>query len=290
MAKVVITFRGTKSEAAARLKRIGPMLAGKITDPTGMVEQMKVDVALDLMGKIHDAYVLKSGGGTDEMGITWPPLAATTLALRQKGHGTQRDILSRLGRMAAGLPKYRQRLIRRQYLSLRSVYEANALGSTAGRAARRFARRLTHIMGRHLPAGRVKKLLGELREQKPARSKKLAGLGSFAMILRVTGDLLNSLSPTFAGRSALRSAPGSIFITSNKRTRNGLHLLTLHNSDKPRKKKKDGTDRLPRRQVLPDVAHPIPERWKRDMAKVMEDRLTDPRFLLAVLGSKASGG
>lgn len=277
-----IEWHGTKAELLARLRQLPRTLTGSDPDSTGVVDAAGLRTGGVLLSHIQGAYETKSEGGTDEMGIQWPPLAASTLALRRKVTGAKS--LAKLRATLTALPAYRRQLIKIQRDRLLEVYRS-APGS---RVQRRQALRFLRLMQPHLAPSRYRKLVSEIKDQKPAKGAALAFSGAFAVILRDTGGLFNSLSPTITPDTVLAAGPGSITVGSNKTTASGLNLLDLHDSDQPRAKKKDGTDRLPRRQVLPDAAHPIPQAWWADMVAAYASGLNQREFWVSYLGPKAS--
>src|SRR5438105_8103086 len=84
---VKIIWTGTRAELDEALAHLGKVLTGQEPDPTGLVEDMQLRLGATLLSRIKDAYVTKSEGGTDEMGISWPALSPATLALRRKVTG-----------------------------------------------------------------------------------------------------------------------------------------------------------------------------------------------------------
>jgi|LakMenE01Jun11ns_1017448.scaffolds.fasta_scaffold9487815_2 hypothetical protein len=61
------------------LVNIGNYVAGKIPDEHGIAKAFWSALASYLFHKIHEAYIIKSHGGTDELGNSWPPLAERTI-------------------------------------------------------------------------------------------------------------------------------------------------------------------------------------------------------------------
>ena len=275
-----IQWRGTRADLIAALRSLPRTLTGVQPDATGVAEGSALRMGGVLLSKIQEAYETASEGGTNELGIAWAPLAPSTLALRNKGTGTK--TLSKLRGQLLHLPSHRKRLIQIQRNRLLKVYEVG------GASQRRQALRFLKAMQPFISKARFQKLTREIKTQKPARGAQLAFSGGFATILRDTGGLFNSLSPKVGPDTVLAFAPGSITVGSNKTTPSGLNLLELHDSDKPRKKKKDGTDRLPRRQVLPDSAHPIPQQWWDEMLAAYLTAVNQRGFWLAYLGQRAS--
>lgn len=277
-----IAWRGSKADLVARLRELPRTLTGAEPDHSGVVDAAGLRTGGVLLSHIQGAYETKSEGGTDEMGIQWEPLAASTLALRRKVTGAKS--LGKLRATLTALPAHRKRLIQVQRNRLLEVYR-NDPGS---RAQRRQALRFLKLMQPYLTPSRFKKLTSEIKAQKPAKGAALAFSGAFAVILRDTGGLFNSLSPTVTADTVLAAGPGSITVGSNKTTASGHNLLDLHDSAQPRKQKASGGDRLPRRQVLPDAAHPIPPQWWADMVAAYAGGLNQREFWVSYLGNQAS--
>ena len=107
---------------------------------------------------------------------------------------------------------------------------------------------------------------------------KAAVSGKFHRILLVTGRMRGSVNPGDPD-NILRTGPGYVEIGS------GVGYFKYHNSDKPRRKNADGTDRLPRRQVLPDRTFPAD--WLAAAYRVLREGLRDPVFWSMYLAGKA---
>jgi hypothetical protein len=86
MSSATLTYRGAQDDLRAECARLPAIIVGHEPDPTGRIDAAKQRMAEMLLEKIHEAYEVKKTGGTDEMGITWPPLAPSTV--RRKGHAT----------------------------------------------------------------------------------------------------------------------------------------------------------------------------------------------------------
>lgn len=282
-----IVYHGSREKLVRRLHEFVATMAGKRPDDTGVARDILESMALELLGKITTDFVTKSEGGTGEDGVQWKPLSPVTLALRRKGPGKAiKGLIADLPR----IPKSRQKLIAIQYKKLLTVYRASAQKSRVGLADRAYARRLLDLMKPYLTPTRYKKTLATLKKDLPVeRAKTQALLGAMALILRDTGRFLNSLSPKIVSSDRiLRVMPGAVAVGSNVTTRSGLNLLNLHTSDKPRKKKKDGTDKLPRRQILPDAAKPMPVKWQRSIAARGVEAMRSPDVWIRFLGRDAS--
>jgi hypothetical protein len=274
-----ILFRGTKQEAINKVREFVRAMAGK--GPSPAVEGLLLRLGTTLLGKIQESFVQKSEDGTDAMGVQWQPLSPVTLALRRKGTGPK--LAARLKREIPKLSRTRQALIRSHYDRLYRLYRADKASDRASASSRKHARHLLELMKPALSPTRYKKLKGQLEKDLPnPRAKQTALLGAFALILRDTGRLLNSLSPQIASPDRiLRFMPGAVAVGSN------VSYLKYHQSDKARQKKKDGTDKLPRRQILPDKAKPIPASWWKALSESLGRGLKEPATMLAILGPNA---
>lgn len=269
-------FYGTREDLMNRLRSFAGVMSGRVSDSTGVAEEFLNVGALIILGKIQEAFVTKSEGGRDEMGIQWPPLSPVTLALRNKT--ATGKVLARMTALTSKLPRHRQKQVSAQYFRLMSVYRAGAEGSMSGLAARNHARRLLELMKPAMSPTGYTKLKRELKEQKADRAHKLATAGAMALILRVSGELLRTFSPEYQHPMRLLVVrPGSIVIGCR------VSWFKYHQSKKPRKLKKDGTPKLPRRQILPDAEHPIPKRWKREVHRAWKKTLGRTNLLARFL-------
>lgn len=277
-----IRWHGTKAELLARIRQFGGVFAGKIPDDGGSAAELLQAVGMTLLGEIQDAYEKKAEGGRDAMGIQWAPLAASTLALRRTAGGAGQA--AKLRQMFARLPDTRKRLVAVQYHRLLNLYKAEQRQSRSGAASRATARRLLELIRPFISPTRYAQTQKRLVELHNGKAKQAAVLGAYSLILRDTGRLFNSLSPQLngGGDGVLAAAPGAVSIGSN------VDYLRYHQSSAPRRMKKDGTPRLPRRQVLPDAATPIPEEWWRRMHETFGRGLRSEQFWRWFLGDKAS--
>lgn len=98
----IIQVRGNKAEIIKSLQRIPMMLSGKANDPNRLNQVHHVAYGRALLEKIHEAFLIKSAGGTDEMGYKWPPLKPETIAARPVAKGDLKK-LGAGGRRVRGL-------------------------------------------------------------------------------------------------------------------------------------------------------------------------------------------
>lgn len=101
-ARTTVTFRGTKRELHARMRNLPKYIDGKLPDIYGFGRLFKTRLIYFLFQRIHDAYLVKSEGGTDDAGIKWPPLKQSTIAQRPLVRG-DKIRLGILGKRQRGL-------------------------------------------------------------------------------------------------------------------------------------------------------------------------------------------
>ncbi|MGE3410127.1 MAG: hypothetical protein AB7I37_25310 [Pirellulales bacterium] len=80
MPRYVIYTRLSRSELKARLAQLPRILSGHVTDSLGIARGFKLRLAVAWLSKIKQAFIVKARGGTDECGISWPPLSPKYLA------------------------------------------------------------------------------------------------------------------------------------------------------------------------------------------------------------------
>jgi hypothetical protein len=263
-----LRYRGSRQELMVDLARLPGILTGRLPDPGGVAKALMIAMGMVLLSRIKEAYVIKSRGGVDAMGIYWPPLAASTLAGRRKGRMSIRQMNQKL----AGLSPERRALV-----------EAHAARTSAA-IDKQLAWERIDLLRR-----RKGKLTARDRAMLSLKRKKLTLATAFAEILRDTGRMLNSLSPeviTATGGGGddtiMRTGPGWLEVGSN------VEYFAYHNSDKPRRKNADGSDRLPRRQVLPDNVGQIPAAWIAEMGDAARKTMRTAEFWRLLLGAKVA--
>lgn len=269
-------FRGSRAELQAALAHLPAVLTGRAPDPSGAVEQLKIRMAMVLLARVKAAFVVKAGGGADEMGISWPSLAPATLALRRTNVGAK--ALQRANERYKTLPADQQKLLATHAASLSRAVTGK------DRAARATALRILEKRNR---LGLVSKAYYKVKKRlltgqmNPTELALHIFVGKAAQILRDTGRMMNSLGPALGGDTILRTGPGWVEVGSN------VEYFVFHQSARPRKLKKDGTPRLPRRQILPDNMAQVPRAWLDDMMRELQRGLKSQEFWRAFLGSKA---
>lgn len=267
-------FYGSRAQAVAAVYRLVRILTGRESDPGRIAEGLLLRMGLTVLGKIQDAYVVKSEHGIDEMGIQWPELSPVMLALRSRTGDSSARVVTRLKKQMASLSGPRRKLIELHYRRLLELYESPERGEATGSKARRHARFLLQKMRPFIPTARYEKIARELRGPlKRTLAERLATAHAFALILRDTGYMLGTLSPQINSPDRiLRIGPGFVTVGSNDRK------FPFHQSAKPRKLKKDGTPKLPRRQILPDRTHPMPRAWWRAVGAALASGLASQQL------------
>lgn len=228
-----IRYRGSRQELMADMSRLPGILTGRLPDPGGVAKALMVAMGLVLLSRIKEAWVIKSRGGTDAMGIKWPPLAASTLQQRRVVRISEKKLQDKLAKLSPD----------RRALVMAQAKQIAAAGGGVG---------------------------------------KKAIAAALAEILRDTGIMLESLGPQVVADTILRTGPGWLEVGSN------VHYFRFHNSDQPRRKNADGTDRLPRRQVLPDNVDQIPAAWIAEMGEAASKTMRTPEFWRLFLGAKVA--
>lgn len=61
---------------------------GVVADAGAAKEQALEDAGIAILARIHEAFITKSKGGTDDAGDRWAPLSPVTLAIRQRKYGS----------------------------------------------------------------------------------------------------------------------------------------------------------------------------------------------------------
>lgn len=270
-------FDGNEDELQAELAHLTNALAGRDPDHTGAARRLKHVMGRALLGKIQDAFEKKSGGGTDDMGVKWEPLAASTLALRH--------IVATPGRVSRlrgqQLTSAQRALVRTQARRLAGVvYHANkgAVKSAIG------------ILERKHRAGSIsdsyyhskKKLLTSFLT--PQKAALTVAAGAYAQILRDTGRLYRSLRPDLDGHGdqVIHDGVGWLEVGTS------VPYSIYHDSPDQRQLKKDGSPKLPRRQIFPEGGQ-VPDAWQQAMVDAALREMHRPDFWRQLLGPRFLG-
>lgn len=258
-------WRGTKPELMLLLTKLGKLAAGSVPDRFGIGRSFRVVLGYTLLADIHSAFVDKTSGATDAMGIKWPPLSPSTIAQRKVG---PKDLLN-------ATIKNRQKIFDRERKKLYAKYLLTLPAEEAHRASRRVA---------------------NLMATKETGLTKVETLGyRMVKILWDMGLLANSLTPgqlndsnptgVEMNKMSLDGSEYQIFVVEDNeivlgsdRPYCGVHQ---HGSS-------DG--KIPRRQFLPDDATGIPQPWLDNMTDAAARFMVTALDYLVGVGSGASVG
>lgn len=240
-----IFIRGRRREVIRKARELAKVLSGAKTDTSGISKGFFLAVGYAVLSDVKEAFLVKSKGGVDAMGIQWPPLKPETIARRRVG---QRDKTSD------------QRIKRRQQL----------IANMRRKKMREVKQRLLLSMDEQAADKRAKEIV-DTPQEKTRRQKEASRLVSATKtqtlgqrdveMLRDTGVLLNSLSPGVIapGGYSPGGKPGSdkqIFDLEAGRVTVGTNVpyAAKHNEG-------DATMKLPQRRFLPRRANEVPEVW-----------------------------
>lgn len=218
-------------------------VTGEGPDPSGLVRSWQLAIGMAALASVREAFITKSRGGTDEMGITWPPLKPETIARRRIG---KEDLKNPEIRRWNELRKSEEERMYNRYLLSLSEYEA-----------RQRARQVAPAL--------ASKKMGKTRVEL---------LGNRTVdILRDTGRLFNSLMPAEQGYAGADGQAENVFEASDGIIRVGTNVkyAGTHQYGNPARN-------VPARPFFPPEAEMIPDLWWQDWLDASERA-----FLLVVL-------
>lgn len=244
-----IRFQGTREEVRRRSLQLAAILSGRAADQHEIAKGFLLSLGFAALSDIKDAYVTKARGGTDEMGIRWPPLAPATIANRRLGPGdtrvkarpgeTKGESLERIQK--AELIKRRERIRKREFK----------------KAFQRLSVSLPEMEAR-----RRAKIVAGVKATRETGKTKVETLGGRQVeILRDTGVLLNSLGPGLLSGTSYTSPSGEggeehIFNLGRGEVIVGTNVVYARTHQRG-----DERRRIPARPFLPDETHPVPQVW-----------------------------
>lgn len=136
-----------RPELETLLRMLPAILSGKTYDHRGIARGFRMRMAFMFFSLVKEAFIVKSRGGTDECGISWPKLSAAYLAYQRpmgrNGKGSRKP--PRAGKLAPGgndgfmskkeLARWRATYSHKlSRLLLAGVAESSAKGSAAAAA------------------------------------------------------------------------------------------------------------------------------------------------------------
>lgn len=194
--------RSTKNGRFVRgvFNNIGGYIDGSKPDRHGIGNIFWTHLTHYLYKKIHEAYIIKSQGGTDELGNSWKPIKKETVAKRPIGRGELGGL--GLDRSSSGLAyKNRTRglLSPEEDSEWRKIYSATIHRLQSKGVSLAEAKQIA-----------AKNAWAKLKAQ--GAKTKLEVLGSRdALIMRVTDTILKSLEPSSISSRGYRPKKNQIY-------------------------------------------------------------------------------
>ncbi len=231
-----IIFIGERGKVVDLALQLAAILAGDAKDELNIGRAFLLTIGQETLNNVTEAYKIKAKGGTDEMGIKWPPLKPSTIAARRVGPRDKKNDPA---------IKEREKLVAKEY---RVAYK-RLVQSMSPRQARTRAKQVSQAAVTRATGKTKVDVLGNRQ----------------VLILRDTGILLNSLGagellisgatvsynkPSDSGGEyqVMEVQPGSVIVGTNV-----LYAATHQYGDAKRN--------VPRRQFLPDSDSEMPVKW-----------------------------
>lgn len=180
-----IDFRGDLPQFLAFLRQVPSVL---IDDPQ-VAQSLQLRLGVQLLSCVQQDFIVKSRGGTGRDGITWPPLARSTIAQRRTTSAERKSA-------GVGGKRVRGLLTAAQDKRWRQIY--------ASRLAR-----LRLVMSEGAAQARAAEIAWAVLKSEGAKTKLDVFGGRKVDMLRDTGRLLRSLSPGVEDRPS--GADGQVF-------------------------------------------------------------------------------
>ena len=205
------------------INNIGRYIAGEIHDRYGIGRLFWSTIAAEFYTKIYESYRIRSEGGADELGNTWPKLSTSTIVQREIKKGNLRSLgLTRRQSGTAFNDRTRGLLSPREDAEWRKVYSKNL-------------RKLLFIVDeKTAKAIAAAKAWKELKAR-GAKTRKEVTESSDHLIMRVTDTIFQSLKPASSGTRGYRARKNQLY----ERVGNVLKLGTtvayakFHNKSRP---------------------------------------------------------
>jgi hypothetical protein len=226
------------------LGRLPAVISGDAPDPTGWVSWMYREMGMALLADLHAAYLVKSAGGTDAAGISWPDLKPETKAYSRDHPGLHRK---KMGERPRGMLTEKQdKKWRALFRSGYAHFRKTGAGETEAK-------------------GHAAAWAWTVLKREGAVTMILVFGGAHVPILIKTGALLASLE---AGgpNNILRPEQHGVFVGSS------LPYAGAHQAGVP--------GRLPQRQLWPEEGD-LPKEWAEHLTAVMDKWM--PRIIGALV-------
>jgi hypothetical protein len=252
-----IAFQGNRADVRRLTNRLAGMLSGREPDSLGIGRWYLIAMGFGALSDIKDAFIEKSRGGTDEMGIKWPPLSNSYLAYQRRFGAGEQAKLKKAAGLGAGhryAPGNNKGLLTAEQLK-----RWNKLYAT-------YFNRLLLSLPEPLAKTRAAQFAWVDLKKEGAKTKLDVFGNRQVEILRDTGILFNSLSPGVMSRSDPQSSSyqkpskeggeDQVFELQAGGVTVGTSVpyAAVHNFGHPSKPK------MPKRQFIPE-ADQIPDSW-----------------------------
>ena len=212
MAENVIYVRGSRAEA----RRV--IVAALNQRGSESAKVMMVRMGLAALANIKRAFVVKARGGTDDCGLSWPPLKKSTIAYSRRHPGVPKSSIRANFAPSWSLTKKQRE---RWWALYRSFLGKAPMGAAY------------HAKGAQRGSGWAAARAWQVLKAEGARTLMMRFGDTQVEILRDTGLLLNSLSPGIDPESASSNPPlienqvfrvgdGEVIIGTNRKWA-GLH-------------------------------------------------------------------
>lgn len=231
MAENVVYFRGSRAQLRKIIAKAVEVASGFGGGSAGDVDgKMQVRLGLTALKNIKTAFIAKAAGGTDEAGLSWPPLAKSTVAYSRR-HPNAPERVRRASKLRALLAPSAMLTVpqrKRWWQLMRIVGPARAWVI--------------------LKAEGAKTIIGEYGNE-------------HVLILRSTGLLFNSLSPGIDPTS--QSVPSTPPPVEKQIFTIGREIVIGTNREHA-KAHHEGTARIPQRRLWPQPSQ-WPQSWWDDL-------------------------
>lgn len=237
-----VYVRGSRSEIVRAIQQAAEVASGRIVGGASQAASaLQTRIGLTALAHIRDAFVTKSRGGTDEAGLSWVPLAKSTVAYSRRHPGVPP------GKKRAGFaPSWM--LTAKQRKRWWQIYRSLLGSAPQGSEFHRFKPK-GHEYNSHATAAR--RAWAILKAE--GATTLMAEYGDTKVdILRDTGLLLNSLSPGVVGEvpnQVFKVGQGDVIIGTNRK------WASVHHH---------GNARIPQRRLWPEPSQ-WPQSWWADV-------------------------
>lgn len=83
----VLRVRGSRKDVRDALRQFAQAVAGRSQEARGPMQAVMTRIGMVALSRIREAFVVKARGGTDESGLSWPPLKSSTIAYSRRHPG-----------------------------------------------------------------------------------------------------------------------------------------------------------------------------------------------------------